>query len=87
MKYLTIFSSEAVVFQIEWIASGLGPSTVELALPLNATEGPKLSFSAVIGDQVVCKDGIQLPHTPLPVALWGYEQLLPEVVADPCGQF
>ena len=41
------FSSEAVVFQIEWIASGLGPSAVELTLPLNALEGPKLPFAIV----------------------------------------
>ena len=87
MKDLTFFSSKAVVFHIERVASGLQPTTVELTLPLNATEGPKLSFSAVIGDQVVCKDGILLPHTPLPVALGGYEQLLPKVVADPFGQF
>ena len=87
MKYLTVFSSKAVGFHIERIASDLQPTTVELTLPLNATEGPKLSFSSLIGDQVVCKDGIQPPHTPLPVALGGYEQLLPKVVADPCGQF
>ena len=87
MKYLTFLSSKAVVFHIERIASGLQPTTVELTLPLNATEGPKLSFSAVIGDQLICKDGIQLPHTPLPVALGGYEQLLPKVVANPCCQF
>ena len=87
MKYLTVFPSKTVVFHIERIASGLQPTTVELTLPLNATEGQKLSFSSLIGDQVVCKDGIQLPHTPLPVALGGYEQLLPKVVADPCGQF
>ena len=58
MKYLTVFPSKTVVFHIERTASGLRPTTVELTLPLNATEGLKLSFSAVIGDQVVCKDGI-----------------------------
>ena len=58
MKYLTIFSSEAVVFQIEWIASGLGPSAVELTLPLNALEGPKLPFATVIGHEVVLQDRI-----------------------------
>ena len=58
MKYLTVFPSEAVVFQIEWIASGLGPSAVELTLPLNAPEGPKLPFATVIGHQVVLKDSI-----------------------------
>ncbi len=45
MKYLTVFSLEAVVFQIEWIASGLGPSTVELALPLNADRQLALMIS------------------------------------------
>ena len=58
MKYLTIFSSEAVVFQIEWIASGLGPSAVELTLPLNAPESPKLPFATVIGHEVVLQDRI-----------------------------
>ena len=48
MKYLPIFPSEAVVFQIERIASGLGPSAaVELTLPLNAPEGLKLPFATV----------------------------------------
>ena len=87
MKHLTVFSSEAVVFQIERIASGLGPSTVELALPLNATKGPKLSFATVIGDQVVLKDGIQLPHSPLLITLGRYAQLLLKVLTDPCCQF
>ncbi len=49
--------------QIERISLGLGPSAVELALPLNATEGSKLSFATVIGDHVVLKDGIQLPQS------------------------
>ena len=62
MKYLTVFPSEAMVFQIELIASGPCPSTEELALPLNATKGLKLSFAAVVGDQVVLKDGVQLPN-------------------------
>ena len=86
-KYLTVFSSEAVVFQIEWIASGLGPSAVELTLPLNAPEGPKLPFATVIGHQVVLKDRIQLPHTPLQVTLGGNEQLLSEILTDPRSQF
>ena len=72
-KYLTDFpsDSEAVVFQIEQIASGPCPSTVELALLLNATEGPKLSFATVVqvGDQVVLKDGIQLPNSPLLITI------------------
>ena len=65
MKYLTVFPSKTVVFQIERIASGLQPTTVELTLPLNATEGPKLSFSSLIGDQVVCKDGSSCPKLSL----------------------
>ena len=51
--YLTVLSSKAVACQVEWIASCLGPSAVELTLPLNAAECPKLSFAAVAGDQVV----------------------------------
>ena len=87
MKYLTVFPLEAVVFQIEQIASGPCPSTVELALPLNATEGPKLSFTSVVGDQVVLKDGIQLPNSPLLITLGRYAQLLLKVLANPCCQF
>ena len=37
IKDLTVPSPEAVAFQIERVASCLGPSTVELTLPLNAT--------------------------------------------------
>ena len=89
MKYPTVFPSEAVVFQIERIA--LGPSscssTVELALPLNATESPKLSFATVVGDQVVLKDGVQLPNSPLLITLGRYAQLLLKVFTDPCCQF
>ena len=76
-----------MVFHIELITLGLGPTTVELALPLNATEGPKLSFATVIGDQVVLKVGIQLPHSPLLITLGRYAQLLLKVLADPCCQF
>ena len=57
IKDLTVPSPEAVAFQIEWIASCLGPSTVELTLPLNATECPKLPFASVAGNQVVLQDG------------------------------
>ena len=85
--YLTVLSSKAVACQVEWIASCLGPSAVELTLPLNAAECPKLSFAAVAGDQVVCQDGIQLPCRPLEAALWGYAQFKPMVIADPSCQF
>ncbi len=51
--YLTVLSLKAVVCQVEWIASCLGPSTVELTLPLNAAECLKPSFATVAGDQVV----------------------------------
>ena len=61
MKDLTVLPPEAVVFQIERIASRLGPSTVELALPLNAAKRPKLSLAALAGDQVVFQDGINSP--------------------------
>ncbi len=87
LKDLTVLPPEAVIFQIEGIASRLGPSTVELALPLNAAKRPKLSLAALAGDQVVFQDGIQLPCSPLRAALGGYEQLLPKVLADPRGQF
>ena len=70
---------KAVAGQIEGIASCLGPSPVELTLPLNTAKGPKLSFAAMAGDQVIFQDGIQLPRSPLSVALGGYAQLLPKV--------
>ena len=84
--YLTVLSSKVVACQVEWIASCLRPSAVELTPPLNAAECPKLSF-AVAGDQVVCQDGIQLPCRPLEAALWGYTQFKPMVIADPSCQF
>ena len=76
-----------MVFHIEQITLGLQPTTVELALPLNATEGLKLSFATVIGDQIVFKYGVQLPHSPLLITLGRYVQLLLKVLANPCCQF
>ncbi len=70
--YLTVLSPKEVACHVEWIASCLGPPTVELTLPLNAAGCPKLSFAAVAGDQVVVQDGIQLPCRPLEAALRGY---------------
>ena len=84
---LTVPSPEAVAFQIEWVASCLGPSTVELTLPLNATECPKLPFAPVAGNQVVLQDGVQLPCTPLHVPHGRYLQLLPEILTNPCCKF
>ena len=77
-KDLTVPSPEAVAFQIERVASCLGPSTVELPLPLNATECPKLPFAPVTGNQVVLQDGVQLPCSPLHILLGRYLQLLPK---------
>ncbi len=85
--YLTVLSSKAMACQVEWIASCLGPSAVELTLPLNAAECLKLSFAAVAGDQVVVQDGIQLPCHPLKAVLGGYAQFKPMVIADPSCQF
>ena len=85
--YLTVLSPKAVACQVEWITSCLGPSAVELTLPLNAAECPKLSFAAVAWDQVVCQDGIQFPCRPLEAALGGYAQFKPMVIADPGCQF
>jgi hypothetical protein len=85
--HLTVLSPEAVAFHIEGIAACLGPSTVELTLPLNAAKCPELPFAIVAGNQVVLQDGIQLPCSPLQVALGGYLKLLPKVLADPRCQF
>ena len=87
MKYLTVLPSKAVTSQIEGIASCLGSSTVELALPLNAAERPKLSSASLAGDQVVHQYGIQLPSRPLLLTLGGYAQLLTKVFANPLSQF
>ena len=53
IKDLMVPSPEAMAFQIEQVALCLGPSTVELTIPLNAAECPKSSFASVAGDQVV----------------------------------
>ena len=68
---LAIFPPKAVAGQIERIAPCLGPSAVELTFPLNTAKGSKLSFAAMAGDQVIFQDGIQLPRSPLSVALGG----------------
>ena len=67
IKDLTVPSPEEMAFQIERVASCLEPSTVELTLPLNATECPKLPFAPVAGNQVVLQDGVQLTCSPLHV--------------------
>ncbi len=87
MEHLTVLSPEAVAFHIEGIAACLGSSTVERTLPLNAAKCPQLLFVIVAGNQVVLQDGIQLPCSPLQVALGGYLKLLPIVLADPNCQF
>ena len=81
VEHLTVLSPEAVAFQIERVASCLGPSTVELTLPLNATECPKLPFAPVAGNQVVRQDGVQLTCRPLHVPLGRYLQLLPQILS------
>ena len=80
--YLTVLSPKAVAYQVEWIASCLGPSTVELTLPLNAAKCPQLPFAVVTGNQVVLQDDIQLSCRPLQVALGGYLKLLPKVLGS-----
>ncbi len=87
IKDLTVLSPEAVAFQIERIASCLGPSTAELILPLNATECLKLPFTPVTGNQVVLQDGVQPPCSPIHVPLGGYLQLLPKILTNPCCKF
>jgi hypothetical protein len=65
--------------KIEGIEPCLGPSAVELTFPLNSAKGSKLSFAAMAGDQIIFQDGIQLPSSPLSVALGGYAELLSKV--------
>jgi hypothetical protein len=86
---LTVLYPKAVSCQVEGIALCLWPPALELTLPLNAAECPKLSFAALAEDQVVqvFQDGIQLPCRPLEAALGGEAQLLPVVIADPSCQF
>ncbi len=59
-QYLTILSPIAVACQIEGIALCLGPSSVELKLPLNTAERLKLFFATLAGGQVILQDDIQL---------------------------
>ena len=87
VKDLMVLSPEAVAFQIEGVASCLKPSTVELTLPLNAAECPKLPFAPVAGNQIILQDGIQHTSRPLHVPLLGYLQLLPKILPDPRGKF
>ncbi len=69
MDHLTVLSPEAVALHIKGIAACLGHSTVEFTLPLNAAKCPQLPFAIVAGNQVVLQDGIQLPCSPLQVAM------------------
>jgi hypothetical protein len=87
IKDQTVPSPEAVAFQIERVALCLGPSTVELTLPLNTTECLELPFAPVAGNQVVLQDGVLLPCSPLHVPLWRYLQLLPIILTNPCCKF
>jgi hypothetical protein len=62
---------------MEGIAASLGPSTVELILPLNAAEClspqlPSATVARIPRNQVILQDGIQIPCPPLQVALGGY---------------
>ncbi len=43
MVHMTVLSPEAVAFDVEGIAACIGPSTVELTLPLNAAKCLELS--------------------------------------------
>jgi hypothetical protein len=61
IKDLTVPSPEAVAFQIEWVALCLGPSTVELTLPLNATECPKLPFAPWLGTRLFSRMAFSSP--------------------------
>ncbi len=87
VKDLTVPSPEAMASQIERVASCLGPSTVELTLPLNTTECPKLPFAPVAGNQVVLQDGVKLPCSPLHVPLGRYLQLLPKILTNHAASF
>ncbi len=51
--YLTVLYTKAVACHVEWIALCLGPPTVELTLPLNAAECPKLSFATWLGTRLL----------------------------------
>ena len=78
MEHLTVLSPEGEAFHIEGIAACLGPSTVERTLPLNAAECQQLPFAIVAGNQVVLQDCIQLPCSPLQVALSRPLQVAPQ---------
>ena len=63
--YLGILAPKAMTIQIERIASSLGPSPVQLTLPLYSAKRPQLTSNLASGNQVAHKNVVQLLHCPL----------------------
>ena len=59
MIYLGVLSPKAMTIQIERIAASLGPSSVQLTLPLNGTKSPEMR------DKIPLQNSVQLLHSPL----------------------
>ena len=54
-----------MTIQIEWITASLGPSPVQLTLPLNSTKGPDMPTSQARGNQIVLQNSVQPLYCPL----------------------
>ena len=75
--YLWILAPKSMPIQIERITTSLGPSSVQLALPLNSTKRPEMPTAWAGGNKVVQKNLVQLLHSPLiPMFLWNGQLLL-----------
>ena len=81
--YLWILAPKSMPIQIARITTSLGPSSVQLALPLNSTKRPEMPTAWAGGNKVVQKNLVQLLHSPLiPMFCWN-GKLLPKVFRYP----
>ena len=83
MYYLWILAPKSMPIQIEWITASLGPSSVQLTLPLNSTKRPEMPSVWAGGNKVLQKNLVELLHCPLiPMFRWN-GKLLPKIFLYP----
>ena len=83
MYYLWILAPKSMPIQIERITTSLGPSSVQLALPLNSTKRPEMPSVWAGGNKVLQKNLVELLHCPLiPMFRWN-GKLLPKIFRYP----
>ena len=83
MYYLWVLAPKSMPIQIEWITASLGPSSVQLALPLNSIKRPEMPAAWAGGNKVVQKNLVKLLHSPLfPFFCWN-GKLLPKIFCYP----